>query len=626
MNNDIPTSDPDPANAPANATGGGLISDSDVPDRKSIPLAPTPFLWRSKLVSLMMLIGWSVMIARLIHLQAGQRQTLNNRVTRQSSFSETVPARPGEILDRNGHVLAMTVTRDSLYIVPSQIDDPAAFVWKISEALDINADEVYQKLVASADRHFIWIRRRLTDDEATRVRNLDLPDRTWGFRREYLRQYPQGKYAAHVLGMRDIDNVGHGGLEQSMDDHIRGNDGLRMMTRDARGLVVEVEADRSETPTHGRTVVSTLDVLIQIQSERLLGELMDRWAPLGACAVVMDPYSGQVLAMASAPTFDPNLPGAVPEDAWRNLAVSAVFEPGSTFKPFIVGWALQQGKLQPDEMIKCFNGAYRMGRRILHDHHPYSQLNVEDVLVKSSNIGMARIGERIGLEGLYQATAAFGFGSRTGIELPGEVDGLVRARSDWDEYSMGSIPMGQELAVTPLQLIAAHAALANGGRLVRPHLLMDTSDDQVAPSPISEIETVEATQTIESSILQTDIAQWLVSGPMKNVVERGTGKSARIDGLSIFGKTGTAQKLDPETGAYSNSKHICSFICGAPAENPQVLVLVMVDEPSGPGSHYGGTVAAPTAAEILKFSLERMPYLSHRMTVRPEHDLPPERF
>ena len=589
-------------------------------------LARAPFLWRSKAVSLLVLIGWGMMIARLIHLQAGQRQSMYSRVTQQSSFSETLPARPGEILDRNGHVLAMTVTRDSLYAVPSQIDDAAAFVWQISEALDINPDDVYAKLVASANKHFIWIRRRLTDEEAARVRQLKLPDRTWGFRREYLRQYPQGQYAAHVLGMRDIDNIGHGGLEQSLDNHIRGKDGLRMMTRDARGMVVEVEADRSQTPTHGRTVISTLDVLTQIQTERLLEQLMHRWSPLGACAVVMDPYNGQVLAMASAPTFDPNLPGQVPVDAWRNLAVSAVFEPGSTFKPFIVGWAMQHGKLKHDEMIKCYNGAYRMGRRILHDHHSYSQLSVEDVLVKSSNIGMARIGERIGLDGLYQATAAFGFGSRTGIELPGEVDGLVRPKADWDEYSMGSIPMGQELAVTPLQLIAAHAALANGGRLVRPHLLMDTSDDQLAPSPMSDIETVEATQTIESSILHTDIAQWIVSHPMKNVVERGTGKSARINGLSIFGKTGTAQKLDSDTGAYSNSKHICSFICGAPAENPQLLVLVMVDEPSGPGSHYGGTVAAPTASEILKFSLERLPYLSHRLTVRPEHDLPPERF
>nr|AKB95203.1 peptidoglycan synthetase [uncultured bacterium] len=600
---------------------------SELTDNNDSETAPRlPFLWRSKFVSLMMLLGWGLLTARLIHLQGAQRQLLNTKVSRQSSFSETVPARPGEILDRNGHVLAMTVTRESLYAVPSAIEDPAAFVWQISEVLDLNADELYQRLVDSPERHFIWIRRRLTDEEADRIRKLNLPDRTWGFRREYLRQYPQGYYAAHVLGMRDIDNIGHGGLEQSLDDNIRGLDGMRMMTRDARGRVVEVEADRSKTPTHGRSVISTIDVLIQIHTERLLKQLMDRWAPLGACAIVMDPQTGEVLAMASVPTFNPNHPGDVPADAWRNLAVSAVFEPGSTFKPFIVAWAMQQEKLQSSEIIKCFNGAYRMGRRVLHDHHSYSQLSVEDVLVKSSNIGMARIGERLGLAGLYQATAAFGFGSRTGIELPGEVDGLVRAQSDWDEYSLGSIPMGQELAVTPLQLITAHCALANGGRLVRPHLLLDSSTDQMAPTPLSTIETVDATPTVESSILRPDIAQWIVSQPMKNVVERGTGKSARIHGLSIFGKTGTAQKQDPETGGYSDSKHICSFVCGAPAENPQVLVLVMVDEPTAPGAHYGGSVAAPTAAGILEFALERLPYLAHRMTVRPEHDLPPSRF
>ena len=585
-----------------------------------------PFLWRSKLVSLCMLVGWGIMIVRLVHLQGTQRQQLNSRVTRQSSFTETIPARPGEILDRNGHVLAMTVTRESLYAVPSEIKDPAAFVWQITQALDVNADELYERLVKHSERQFIWVQRRLSDEQSQHVRQLDLPDRAWGFRREYLRQYPQGTYAAHVLGMRDVDNFGHGGLEESLDDLIRGVDGTRVMTRDARGMVIEVEAQRSKTPEHGRTVISTLDILTQIQTERLLGQLVDRWQPLGACAIVMDPHNGEVLAMSSFPTFNPNMPGDVPPDAWRNLAISAVFEPGSTFKPFVVAWALQRGKIQADEVIPCFSGSYRMGKRVLHDHHAYAKLSVEDVLVKSSNIGMARIGERLGLSELYHGTAAFGFGTRTGIELPGEVDGLVRPGTDWDEYSLGSIPMGQELAVTPLQLMTAHAALANHGRLVRPHLLVDSSSDQVAPSPLSDVNTVEATPRIESSIVSSEIAEWIVRHPMKGVVERGTGKAAGIDGLSIFGKTGTSQKPDPKTGGYSDTKHVCSFVCGAPAENPQVLVLVMVDEPTAEGLHYGGTVAAPTAAQILSFTLKRLPYISSRMTVRPEHDLPAHRL
>lgn len=562
------------------------------------------------------------MAARLIHLQGSQREMLNTRVDRQSIFTETVPARPGEILDRNGHVLAMTVTRESLYAVPREIEDTASFVWLVSRVLDINADELFERISSSPDRQFIWVRRRLTDEQAKQIRALGLPDRTWGFRREYLRQYPQGAFAAHVLGMRDIDNIGHGGLEESLNDLIQGRDGTRVMTRDARGVVAEVAAARSRTPQHGRTVISTLDILTQIEAERLLAELMTRWEPTGACVIVMDPHCGDVLAMASTPTFDPNHPSQVPDNAWRNLTVSAVFEPGSTFKPFVVAWAMQQNLLRPDEIISCFNGAYRTGRRVLHDHHPYSKLSVEDVLVKSSNIGMARIGERLGLAELYRATAAFGFGTRTGIELPGEIDGLVRPQSDWDEYSLGSIPMGQEIAVTPLQLLTAHAALANGGRLIRPHLLLDSSSDPIAPTPLSEIETVESTPHMESLILRPEIANWIVQHPMKGVVERGTGKSARVEGLSIFGKTGTAQKVDPDTGAYSDSKHICSFVCGAPAENPQLLVLVMVDEPTAAGLHYGGSVAAPPASALLQFAINRLPYLSGRLTVRPEHDLP----
>jgi cell division protein FtsI/penicillin-binding protein 2 len=319
----------------------------------------------------------------------------------------------------------------------------------------------------------------------------------------------------------------------------------------------------------------------------------------------MEPHSGDVLAMVSRPGFDPNSLIEVPEAAWKNLAVSAAFEPGSTFKPFIVGWALQEQVLQSDEMIDCSFGAYRMGPRILHDHHSYGELSVEDVLVKSSNIGMAKIGERLGLEDLYEATRSFGFGRRTGIELPGEIPGLLHSFDRWNVYSLGSIPMGQELAVTPLQLITAHAALANGGRLVRPRLIRAASEDDSIASPASTVNAVRPAADVGARLLDAQVARWLVQQPMKQVVERGTGKTARIPGLSIFGKTGTAQKLDPETGTYSDKAWVLSFICGAPAEDPSVIVLLMVDEPTAPGVHYGGTVAAPTAAKILQFAEAR---------------------
>ncbi len=561
--------------------------------------------WRFSLISGMIFLGWIILLARLIQLQGAQRQLMNDRVARQSIFSEVIPARPGEILDRNGHVLAMTITCDSLYVVPDEITEPWDFAWKAGSILNVNTDELYQRLIDNKDKQFLWIKRRTDDATVEQFRKLGLPKSTWGLRREYQRKYPQGGFASHVLGIRNIDNEGKGGLEQSLNALIRGVDGNRVMTRDARGIVVEVAAEQSSSPDHGQTVVSTIDLLMQIETERHLDELMNDWKPVGACAIVMEPHSGDVLAMASRPGFDPNSLVEVPEAAWKNLAVSAAFEPGSTFKPFIVGWALQEQLLQSDEMIDCSYGAYRMGPRVLHDHHSYGELSVEDVLVKSSNIGMAKIGERLGLEALYEATRSFGFGRRTGIELPGEIPGLLHSFDRWNVYSLGSVPMGQELAVTPLQLITAHAALANGGRLIRPRLIRGASEDDTITSPASAVNAVRPAADVGAELLDAQVARWLVEQPMKQVVERGTGKTAKIPGLSVFGKTGTAQKLDPETGTYSDKAWVLSFICGAPAEDPAVIVLLMVDEPTVPGVHYGGTVAAPTAAKILQFAEAR---------------------
>ncbi|MEJ7594693.1 MAG: penicillin-binding protein 2 [Planctomycetaceae bacterium] len=586
---------------------------TDSPSKSLLPLA-TQRSWRFGLVSVFVFVGWAILVTRLIQLQGAQRQLMNDRVTRQSIFSEVIPARPGEILDRNGQVLAMTIPCDSLFAVPAEIQDPWDFAWRVGPIVNLNADDLYHRIADNGDKRFVWIQRRISEEKVAAIRALNLHRTTWGLRREYQRKYPQGSFASHVLGIRNIDNVGKGGLEQSLHEVIRGADGNRVMTRDARGIVMEVAAERSQSPKHGQTVVSTIDLLTQIETERQLDALMEEWKPIGACAIVMVPGSGEILAMASRPGFDPNALREVPEAAWKNLAVSAVFEPGSTFKPFIVGWAIQNNGLAFDEMIDCSFGVYRMGPRVLHDHHSYGALSVEDVLVKSSNIGMAKIGERIGIESLYEATRAFGFGRRTGIELPGELSGLLRTVKQWNGYSLGSIPMGQELAVTPWQLITAHAALANGGRLVRPHLLKRNDRDEQDPTSGSQI--VEPGAEVQSVLLDAHIAEWLVQHPMKQVVERGTGKSAKIPGLSMFGKTGTAQKLDLLTGTYSDKAWVVSFVCGAPAESPEVLVLVMVDEPTTPGVHYGGTVAAPTASRILQFAETRvrsfaMPRLTH---------------
>ncbi len=432
---------------------------------------------------------------------------------------------------------------------------------------------------------------------------LKLAKEMYGFRDEYLRQYPQGKMAVHVLGFRDIDGKGQGGIEQSFDEIIRGTDGTRVLVRDARGRVIDVQESIAKAPRHGRTVVLTLDAVIQLYAERELDRIVHDWQPKHAGAIVLDPHTGEILAMASRPTFDPNDPIDVPPAAWKNFNIASVYEPGSTFKPFIVAWTLKYGLIERDETIHCENGAYPMGRRLLHDHHPYGELSLTDILVKSSNIGMAKIGERLTNPKLSEAVTAFGFGQPTGIELPGEVAGLVRPLGDWDEYSTGSIPMGHELAVTPLQLIAAHAALASGGSLMRPHLVLRHTDAVLPEGAASP--PVRSEASVVSPVISSDIARWLVQGPMVEVVNRGTGRRAKLEDYTVFGKTGTAQKLDPETGGYSQDRDVCSFVCGVPADDPQLLVLIVVDEPTLGENHGGGTVAAPHAARLLKEALIR---------------------
>jgi cell division protein FtsI (penicillin-binding protein 3) len=544
---------------------------------------------------------WLVLAGRLIQLQWFSRVEFGDQAAKQKLTIETIPARPGEIVDRDGHVLAMTISCSSLFLNPSRIDNPQDVATRVCLALDLDADQIEQRIVDNKQNYFIWVKRRLTDAETAAVRKLELADEIWGFRDEYLRRFPQGVVAAHILGTRDIDGVGHGGLEQTLNDTIQGTDGSRALVRDARGVVIEVDQGLTRPPEHGQSTSLTIDTVIQLHTERELDRLVEKWKPAGASAIVMDPHSGEILAMASRPVFDPNHPVTEDSRAWTNLNVAAVFEPGSTFKPFVVATAMERGLLNHDDTFFCENGRYKMGRRVLHDHHPYGRLSLTDVLVKSSNIGMAKIAERMGLATLYDCTTVWGFGRRTGIELPGEVSGLIRPLQKWDDYSLGSIPMGQELAVTPLQLITAHAALANGGQLVNPHLILDQT--LAAPQPDSEVSSAAPPSRVVSRTASEDIVRWLIRGPMTAVVNRGTAREGRIAGINVFGKTGTAQKIDPQTGTYSKTEHVCSYVCGAPSEDPQVVILVVVDGPTIGGPHYGGSVAAPAARRILERTL-----------------------
>lgn len=549
--------------------------------------------WRERCLAAVTLLVWLVLAGRLVQVQFWERDAFASRAARQQTLEERIAARPGDIFDRRGRLLATTMQVQSLYVVPDRIDDAGQIAKQLAEAVHLEAAEVRARIESARERHFLWIKRRLSDAELEAVRGLSLPEEVCGFRPEFQRRYPQGAIAAHVLGLRDIDGVPRGGVEEGLDHLLHGTDGHRELVRDARGYVLAVRDGAAIAPRNGQSVTLTLDSVIQLFVERELDHVMSKWQPVSACAIVMEPRTGDVLAMASRPAFDPNNPGGAPEQAWSNTAVTTMFEPGSTFKPMVVAWALDHGVLRTDEEFDCERGAYRMGRRTLHDHHAYGVLSVTDILVKSSNIGMAKIGERLGNDGLFAAATAFGFGRRSGIELPGELPGLLRPLKEWTSYSTGSVPMGQELAATPLQVIAAHAALANDGRMVSPHLLLTVPRG-----------TDYARNVVSSQVATPESARWLVETAMVQVVERGTGQRAQIDGVEVFGKSGTAQKIDPATGQYSSRRHVSSFVCGAPADDPRVLVLVSVNEPTQGGSDFGGTVAAPSAAAILRETLE----------------------
>lgn len=550
-----------------------------------------PPQWRHVALQVVLGVAAVTLSARLVHVQWLCREQFACRAQRQQISEEPILARPGDILDRQGRLLATTISVPSLYVNPSRVSDPQQLAEQLASALHLNPEDLQQKLRENAHRQFLWIKRRLGEEELAAVRRLGLPAQLAGLRREFQRHYPQGPLAAHVLGLRNIDGTGQGGVEAAFHDALQGQDGIRRFVRDARGYVLDVLEEVTQPPVNGRSIVLTIDVLMQLHVERQLDAVMEKHQARGACAVVMDPRSGEILALASRPTFDPNHPQSATETAWKNMVISAVFEPGSTFKPMVVAWGLEQDLLDRDEMFDCERGAYRMGKRVLHDHHPYGALSLTDVLVKSSNIGMAKIGQRLGAEQLYHMARAFGFGQRTGIELPGELPGLLRPPEEWTSYSMGSIPMGQEIAATPLQVIAAHAILANRGARVSPHLLLTTADGLPVPR-----------QVLMTPVVSASSADWVVQGPLVEVVQRGTGKQARLAEVAVFGKTGTAQKAKEHGAGYSTSRHLSSFVGGAPAEHPRLLVLVSVDEPRG-AEQFGGSVAAPFVAAILKKGL-----------------------
>jgi cell division protein FtsI/penicillin-binding protein 2 len=528
---------------------------------------------------------WMLAIGvRLIYLQTTQHEWLTTRAQQQQRDAiETSPIR-GLVLDRHGNELARSVDTESFWAVPREIKNVEEVSSKLAPLVEMDASELSARLkqAQSANRKFAWIARKLDTERAEKIRALNLVG-VYTLK-EPKRHYPNGELAAHVLGFVGLDEVGLAGIEGAYNDRIRGEAGKVTVEEDAHGRPygsLEAPARR------GETVVLTIDRLVQYKTEQALVAAIERTKAKSATAIVLDPHTGEILALANAPTFDPNDPRASTDKQRINEALQNIYEPGSTFKIVAYSAAIERGLAKPSDRIDCQMGAITVAGRVVHDHHAFGSLTLTEALAKSSNVAAIKLGLRVGNESMFDFMTRFGFGRKTGVELPGETEGILRKVNKWQPSSMGSLAMGQEVGVTPLQMAAAFGTLANDGLRIAPHLVREvrSADGTIVYSASPE----------ERRVVSTETAQAL-RGMLEQVTLNGTAKQAQLDGYTAAGKTGTAQKIDPKTRAYSKTKFIGSFVGFAPVENPAVVIIVVVDEPVG--GYHGGDVAAPVFREI----------------------------
>lgn len=527
-----------------------------------------------------------VVCARLVYLQFSQHEGLANRARQQQQNAiETSPQR-GELLDRQGRQLARSVQTVSLFLDPDGLDvgQLECTAQQLSQSLGMKYKELFAEFreAQEAKKRFIWIARRLDADLGNKIVALSLPGLQSVL--EPKRYYPNGPLAAHVLGYVGLDGEGLGGLERSYNSKIAGEPGQLFLERDASGKPYESYEIASKP---GHTVVLTIDQSIQYQAEQALNAAVKSSRAKSGTVIVLDPRNGEILALANAPTFDPNQVAASSAETRSNWALQNIYEPGSTFKVVAFSAALEMKRARVDESIDCQMGAITVAGRVVHDHKAFGTLTIPEALAKSSNVAAIKLGMRVGDQAMYDYITRYGFGSRTGIELPGETGGLLRKVERWQPSSIGSIAIGQEVGVTPVQMVAAFGALANNGVRVAPHIIREVRNEGGA--------VVYQPQPEQHRVIGSDVAIAL-RGMLEGVTLRGTAKAAQLDGYSAAGKTGTAQKIDPKTRAYSSTKFVASFVGFAPVSNPQVAIIVVIDEPAG--AYHGGDVAAPIFREV----------------------------
>ena len=532
---------------------------------------------------------WCCVISlRLIYLQIFRYGDFEQRAQHQQQRSIDVSPKRGIIYDRGGHELAMSMLVDSAFAVPTEIPDLANTISLITR---ITREDPRVVLADCRGRKtFCWVARKGDTQTIRRIRDLNLQG--IHYQKEAKRFYPNHEIAAQVLGYVGTDDEGLSGIEREYDDQLHGKPGEMLISVDARKKWFgRVEKE----PEPGQNVVLTIDENIQYIAERELKQAIQETHALAGTLIVENPRTGEILALANWPTFDPNIRKQITPDALKNRAVSDVYEPGSTFKVVTVSAALEEKLTRPNEIFDCQMGSIVINGMRIRDHKPFGLLPVSGIIANSSDVGAIKIALRLGEDRFYKYIRAFGFGQQTGIELPGETRGLAKPVNRWSKVSIGAISMGQEIGISPLQLVGMVSTIANDGAWVAPRIVAASTQPQSGPQTVVFHPASE--RRVVSTITAAEMKEML-----QGVVLHGTGRKAILEGYSAAGKTGTAQKLDPATGTYSRTKYVASFAGFAPINNPAITVAVILDSAAGP--HQGGQIAAPVFQRVTQQVLE----------------------
>jgi cell division protein FtsI (penicillin-binding protein 3) len=571
--------------------------------------------------------GWAVLIGgRLVWLQVIRHADWADRAQRQEQRTFPVAPRRGILYDRDLHELAMTVTADSVYAVPSEMGEDGLkqqTAAALAKVVHTDAEDRFtsapQMLARFRDsRNFAWVARKEPPAMIDAVKALHL--KGVYFQTEFKRFYPDQALAAQVLGYVGMDDDGLAGVEQEDEKDLHGTPGHMLTAVDARRHVLD---SQERDPLPGENLVLSVDANIQFMAEQALEHNMERTGAANGTVVVQDPHTGQILALAIRPTFDPNDFRHTDPSLLRDHAVSDVYEPGSTFKLVTYSAALDLGVTTPDSIVDCLGGAIVVAGRTVHDApgHHFGKITVTQALEESSDVGAIQMGLRMGKDNFYKYIHAYGFGQKTGIELPGETRGLVKPPARWQPTTIGSIPMGQEIAVTPIQLAAMVSTIANGGTYLPPHIVLQETQDTKAsgnlkPAVFHPEDELPAQLPAGAHRVISEMTAAQMRQMMEGVVLFGTGKSAQLNGFSAAGKTGTAQKIDPKTHTYSKTKYVASFAGFAPVNDPAVTIVVVMDSPTK-GSHYGAEASAPLFHELAQQILEYLG-VPHDQDLKPE--------